>query len=236
MSISVESRLESVSAHLEYPPVPDMVAGVLRELRPTQVEARRRLVVAAAMAVVVILSTTALIPGVRDAVEGWFGIGGVEIERVDPFDVLPSGLSLGEPATVSEAEAIIDTALPGSALLGDPDAIFRDARRATLLFGSELPEDALMVTVFRGDLEPAIFKQLPDDTRMELVTINGEAGIWISGEPHAVQFIDEDGRFQEASGRLAGNSLLWEIGVLTLRIEGLSSLERAVEIANSFAP
>ena len=66
------------------------------------------------------------------------------------------------------------------------------------------------------------------------MVINGEAGIWISGEPHAVEFIDGDGRFQEDSGRLAGNSLLWEMGVLTLRLEGVSDLERAIEIAESF--
>lgn len=92
----------------------------------------------------------------------------------------------------------------------------------------------ISITVFRGDLEPALFKQLPDDTKMELAIVNGEAGIWISGEPHTVFFLDQDGRAQEARGRLTGNSLLWEMGALTLRIEGVATLERALEIAESF--
>ena len=234
MSVSLESRLQSVGAHIDYPPAPDVVAAVLRDTRPSRAPARRRLIAAVAVVVVVVAAVTALIPGARDTVKAWFGIGDLEIERVDPLDLLPSDLSLGDPATLPEAAGVIGMAVPGSDLLGFPDAVFVDPQRVTLVFGSELPDDALLLTLFRGDLEPAILKQLPDDTSLELVVISGEAGIWISGEPHAVEFIDGDGRFQEDSGRLAGNSLLWEMGVLTLRLEGVSDLERAIEIAESF--
>lgn len=71
---------------------------------------------------------------------------------------------------------------------------------------------------------------------MRICLLTDETGIWISGEPHAVLFLSEEGRVQEDSGRLVGNSLLWEMGVLTLRLEGVPDLERAIEIAESFTP
>jgi len=38
------------------------------------------------------------------------------------------------------------------------------------------------------------------------------------------------------SARLAGHTLIWPVGHLTLRLEGDLPLERAVEIAESAAP
>lgn len=243
--MTVDSRLLNLGAELDYPATPDFSTAVLRDISASRAPGRRRLLVAVAVVVATVTVVAALIPGVRETVKAWLGIGGVVIERVGPLDSSPttvsdsvdsplSGLSLGDPATLQEAASVIGMAVPASSMLGDPDAVYIDAQRATLTFGSQAPDETLLVTVFRGDLEPAILKQLPGDARLELVTINGEDGIWISGEPHAVLFFDEQGGLQEESGRLVGNSLLWEAGVLTLRLEGVVDVERAIEIAESF--
>lgn len=243
--MTVESWLLNLGAELDYPATPDLSTAVMRDISASRARGRRRLVVAVAVVVAVVTAVAALIPGVRETVKAWLGIGGVVIERVGPLDSSPTtvgdsadsplaGLELGDPATLQEAASVIGMAVPASGMLGDPDAVYIDAQRATLTFGSQAPDDTLLVTVFRGDLEPAILKQLPGNARLELVTINGEAGIWISGGPHAVLFFDEQGGLQEEPGRLAGNSLLWEAGVLTLRLEGVSDVERAIEIAESF--
>lgn len=240
----MESELLNLGTQLDYPPTPDLSAAVLRDIGRHRAPGQRRLVVAVAVVIAVVTVVAALIPGVRETVKAWLGIGGVVIERVGPSNSTPTtiedsplyGLELGQPGTLEEAAAVIEVAVPVSGVLGDPDAVYVDTRRATLVFGSRLPDETLLVTIFRGDLEPAILKQLPGDARLELVTINGEDGIWISGEPHVVLFLDDQDSLQEAEGRLAGNSLLWEAGVLTLRLEGVFDVERAVEIAESFIP
>jgi hypothetical protein len=68
---------------------------------------------------------------------------------------------------------------------------------------------------------------------VEEVTVGGEPGYWFSGEPHFFTYIDADGQFREERTRLAGNTLIWQRGDLTLRLEGQLPKEEAVRIAES---
>ena len=62
-------------------------------------------------------------------------------------------------------------------------------------------------------------------------------GAWIEGE-HVFDLysIDTDGEVGIASLRVAGDTLLWERADITLRVEGASNLEEALEIAGSMEP
>ena len=64
------------------------------------------------------------------------------------------------------------------------------------------------------------------------MTVNGQPGAWIE-EPHVVFFEDRRGRMRQSTGRLAGKTLLWQHGEVTLRLEGDLSKEEALRIART---
>ena len=59
--------------------------------------------------------------------------------------------------------------------------------------------------------------------------VRGVDGFWISGHPHDVVLRGSDGAFSPAALRLAGNTLLWEQGNVTYRLE--SGLDRAAAVS-----
>ena len=65
------------------------------------------------------------------------------------------------------------------------------------------------------------------------VTVGGEPGYWFSGEPHFFTYLDATGQVRDEQTRLAGNTLIWQRGDLTLRLEGQLSKEEALRIAES---
>ena len=68
---------------------------------------------------------------------------------------------------------------------------------------------------------------------VEQVTVGGEPGYWFSGEPHFFAYRDAAGTLREEQTRLAGNTLIWQRGDLTLRLEGELPKEEAIRIAES---
>ena len=224
----IEAALLDLGEAIDYPPTPDFVV-------PPD---RRRLPVLWAVAAVILVFAlvTMLVPAVRDRVTAWLGIRGVTIERsqaVDSVAQLPPGVLIGDPATL-EDPSIAFTPLV-AAELGDPGGVFvDDAGRVTLIYDDD--GTTLLLTQFVGDLEPAILKQVGVETEVEPAIVNGEPAIWIGDGPHAVFFVDRDGNVGEDRGRLAAPTLLWEVGEITIRLEGASSRERAVEIAESVEP
>ena len=69
------------------------------------------------------------------------------------------------------------------------------------------------------------------DAKVEPVDI-GDKGVWLE-EPHVLAFHDLEGSFRENTARLAGKTLLWQAGNVTLRLEGELSKEDALRIARS---
>jgi hypothetical protein len=70
-------------------------------------------------------------------------------------------------------------------------------------------------------------------TTVERVSVDGGVGIWITGAPHVLVYLDRDGRFRERPVRVTGSVLLWERGPLTLRLEGDLSKDEAARLARS---
>jgi hypothetical protein len=65
------------------------------------------------------------------------------------------------------------------------------------------------------------------------VTVDGERGVWITGKPHGFGFVDARGRAWFERLRLAGDTLLWQRGPLTLRLEGALSKAAALRVARA---
>jgi RNA polymerase sigma factor (sigma-70 family) len=160
-------------------------------------------------------------------------------------------LGLGQPVSLEAARPGLSFAplLPSLPELGPPDEAYAAADtpggRLTLLYRARpgLPEAgetgaALLVTEMRGSVGPAgtVTKLLGPQTRLEEVAVNGGRGYWIEGQAHVVFVRDSGGAVRDETLRLAGNTLLWEQGGLTLRLELAGSREQALRIAAAMAP
>ena len=91
-----------------------------------------------------------------------------------------------------------------------------------------------LLSQFRGSLErDFIQKSAGPRTTVEAVKVNGGLGFWIAGEPHEFVYVDERGQPAFETLRLASNTLVWEAGRETLRLEGEFTKEEALRIAES---
>jgi hypothetical protein len=158
-------------------------------------------------------------------------------------------LRLGRPVALDEAESLAPFPLLRSTIdaYREPDAAFvgePDGNQVTFVYVADADprpildaEVSLLIAQFAGQTMQdggAVFgKGIPPNVQVEPVMVNGGRGFWISGQPHAYFYRDEQGRMVEDSLRLAGNTLLWEQGEVTLRLEGAPTKADALEIANS---
>src|SRR5438132_8124962 len=148
----LERALSVVGLELDFPEELDVAPAVaaelaarparrplfrLRSLRlpvlrpPAVLRPAWQVVVAAVVAGLVAFSgVLAASPGVRQAVERWFGLGGVRIVRTPPPSTLPpvrrlgEGLDLGRPTTLADAERHLGQRILLPAGLGQPDAVY----------------------------------------------------------------------------------------------------------------
>jgi hypothetical protein len=164
-----------------------------------------------------------------------------------PAGPVGEGLRLGAPRTLEDvrAEAPFDILVPDE--LGPPDAIYLGGRelrgqvalvyepRPGLPASATLDGAGLLVTQNRGETDEGLAHKLVDAGLASVVAIDidGAPGYWISGEPHAFWYLAPDGTSIEDSGRLVGDTLIWERGGVLYRIEGAISREQALQIAAS---
>jgi hypothetical protein len=156
-------------------------------------------------------------------------------------------LGLGQRVTLEEARrrAGFPVLVPGAAGLERPDAVFFDPAlpgggRVDLVYrarpglpASSFTDAGLLITQFRGEPEPDFLKKITSAGIVQFVTVGGEPGYFFSGDPHYLSYRDASGQFRDEQTRLAGNTLIWQRGDLTLRLEGNLSMAEAVRIAES---
>ncbi len=250
----LEQRLSELGQAIQFPETPAFVVSVRRRLSPARPPYfdPRRLAIAAAILVVAIGALLAF-PTTRDAIAGFFGLKGVLIQRV-PSLASPGStrggsagqrLNLGQPSTFAAAQGALPYAIAYPHSLGPPDAVYLvqpvDRHAVALVWNpsQDLPQagktgvGALLIE-FPGRVQPDFFmKELGPDATLEPVNINASPGYWIGGKPHGFFFLDTQGVPQEDTFRLAGNTVLWDQGSLTIRIESGLSKAAALALANS---
>ncbi|MET9892781.1 hypothetical protein ABZZ47_21720 [Streptomyces sp. NPDC006465] len=203
--------------------------------------ARRRVLVAGLCGVLAVLVLT---PPVRAAVVDWFGFGGVEV-RYDPSAVPSAGARVpgcpGPSLTLAQAgrRAGFEPLVPDA--LGAPDSVTVTPEPGGRLLmslcwrehGHQVRIDAyparLDIGFTKTVREPPEWLRLHDDEEF------GDPALWFP-RPHLLSFwlVDADGDRFTRSERTAGPTLLWmHEGEVTLRLEGVSSRTRALEIARS---
>jgi hypothetical protein len=244
--LELEQELRALGARIEIPPAPD-VAGAVRaritaEPRRVLWPTRRALAIALT-GLVAALGAVMAVPQARTAILDWLGLRGVEIERVpERPKARPPGadLALGRRATLAEAREAVDFRLhvPSDPTLAEPDAVYYSTTHVSggyvaFVYGSGR-DVRLLITQFRARIEEDfVQKAAGPGTRIEAVTVDGGRGFWLEGEPHEFVFLAPDGEPIFETLRLATNTLLWESGAVTLRIEGDVTKEEALRIARS---
>lgn len=226
----IESQLRRLGDDLAYPETPD-IAGGITALVGGNGSGRSLRWLAVAAAAILVAIVVGLVPATREAVMSWLGVQGVRIERADVVGTAGQ-LDLGTPLAVEEAAAAVGFELAIPRALDEPGVAFVSGGMASFVYPSPEGSAELVLTQFEGDIEPVIVKQVPTDTAMSLVAVADVTAVWIEG-PHAIFFLPADGPATEDQPRLAGNTLLWQRGPITFRLEGAASLAEARHIAES---
>jgi hypothetical protein len=99
---------------------------------------------------------------------------------------------------------------------------------------SQFTHAGLLITEFQGSVDQdSVQKTGFPGTEIRSVTVNGAPGFWISGQAHEIAFLDANGRPFFESVHLAGNTLVWSRGEVTLRLECHCSEAQALRIAEA---
>jgi len=195
---------------------------------------RRWALVAAALVLLLAAGSLTALPGLRRAVADWLGLPGVRVERVESGRKLPSPAAtpkLGSRVSLAEAAAAVpyDIVRPKSVRNLE---VYLDGEAVTFVRRAPSGDIELLLTQFEGTLDGELVrKMLPPGSRLRSVVIGGRQGYWIAGDPHTVLYLDPFGEVRENTVRVAGNTLLWQRGRLTLRIEERTFDERCSSLA-----
>jgi hypothetical protein len=241
----LELALADLGRHIEFPPTPDLVPRLRERLaeRPgSRLGLTRRRGLGLAFALLVVsLAAVMAVPQTRGAILEFFHLRGVTIERVGELPTVPlerdfNKLFLGEEVSLDEARDRADFEIVVPEALGDPDGVYFQESppggMVSLVYGTPERPRALF-TQFRGSVEEVIFKKTAAGTQIDSVRVGGEPGYFLSGNPHDFSYLDRRGEFRQEIVRLAGNTLLWERGPLTLRLEADINQQEALKIARS---
>jgi hypothetical protein len=228
----------------EPPPAARRATGRLRRehLRPQRLRLRRA--VAVALVAGAVAGIAAVAPA-RTSILRFFHLGGVTVERVERIHlppVSPRGpLAPGREMSLARARARVSFPVLVPRRYQEPSHVIfygsdPPGGQVTLVYGS-LERPRLLVTEFLGMRVEGVFdKKAGRRTAVEQVRVGGGPGIWLGGAKHQFSFLDEGGMTRAYETRLAGNTLVWERGGLTLRLEGDLSKPAAIRLAESFVP
>ncbi len=239
----LEQALLAVGRDLDLPEAPDVVPAVLERIerpsrRPAWRFGRRELAVAFAVVLLAALAAVLAVPDARSALLRVLHLGGEQIELVDELPPAASELdetTLGEPVTLDEARR--RAGFPLRELRERPDRVYMLGTRPTVWFVYGPPGDVRLLVsqtprlVVDRDL---IAKKLAGQgTSIEETDVDGSPAFFLSGSPHAVLLLDENGEVLTDTIRLVGNVLIWQDDDTAFRLEGDFTKDEAVELGQS---
>ena len=232
----LDLALRELGRQVEFPSTPDLASAVRRQLGERRRAWWQRPLVVALAVLVVAVGAVLAVPPARSAILDWLGIGGAHITRVEKLPPAPAfgNLDLGRRVSLAEARRRAPWLLvPTAKGVGDPDQVGYSTAipggKVTLLWGTARAVH-LLLTEFRG--EAYIEKLVEPGTKVELLTVDGSRGAWVEGS-HVLVYRDQNGLTRDDTSRLAGKTLLWQRGDVTLRLEGDFSRAEALRIARS---
>jgi hypothetical protein len=255
----LEATLADLGERLAYPRPTRLAAAVrarLNEPRPRRwweavLAPRFAFAPALATLVLILVVSLAAVPEVRAAADEFLRLRGIDIFRTTATPSAPAASPAmpfpGQRVSLEEARSRAPfLRAPADARLGAPDHVYIDQTgagdRVTLVYvsrpGIPVSPDAgvsAVVVAFRAQIDESLLGKVGvAGTRIEEVTVNGGRGYWLEGTPHQFFYRDAAGNPSPETLRLAGNTLLWEQGGVTFRLEAQLAREDALRIATTF--
>jgi hypothetical protein len=229
--VELERDLRETGRLLAWPAEPDLVPSVrarLGEAAPRdRFFARRRVLVLALAVLVVAVGAAFAVPPARTAILRFFHIGG---ETIKVVDTLPNAPRLSPIAGLDGPMSAEDASeRAGFNLILPPKhgGIYADDGIVATYIAPRV-----VLTEARSELG-FTKKVAGQHTRIEPVRVDDHDGVWIAGAPHVVMYFDSNGLGRSKRVRIAGNTLVWAYGSVTLRIEGPITRARALGLAAS---
>ncbi|MEV6243262.1 hypothetical protein [Lentzea sp. NPDC051838] len=214
----LEAALRDLGHRIHVPEPPDVTHQVLTRINAPN--RRNRWLTALVAAATAFAIAFAVSPAVRAGVQHLLEFAGVEFVDEPPATTAPPLPS--QEVSLDEAKKQMPFEIHLPRQLGTPDKItVHEGRFVTLYYGD------LRLDQFDGTIQSTIGK-----------LINGEGveqigdKIWIP-YPHVFFYIDRNGQWHDEEPRGAGQTLLWQRGQVTMRLEGDLTKERALEISAS---
>jgi hypothetical protein len=247
---TTEAAVREMAAQFQYPPTPNIAAGVRRRLaagRPDlQVRGRRsRPLAFAAVALLLVLAAVLAVPPARATLAGLIRAGAVAILTgpaaapgssdlaVEGTPLADSLRAIAEPVTLARAAAEFPHPLQRPDTLGRPDEIYLHQGPqfdAVIFFwADEQRPERIAYAFYQID---AVHYASKGVSRLEEANVGGNQGFWLDG-PHYFLLPE---RTLELRLFVAGSVLVWWDGPVTYRLEGADSLEAALAIAESLRP
>lgn len=237
----LEQELVDLGRHLDY----GEGDGLVEAVRGRMTGAHHRgtsMWVKVAAAVLLALAIAVAVPPSRRALARWFGVGAVELRPV--ATTLPAGAS-DQTVPGSVPSSVANTAT-GALAAARKDLTFEPivaGPGAGQIVGVEtdprVPGGLVAITYDRFTLVelsgnpnavPMMVKLVPVDVTITPTNVNGTDALWIEGA-HEIAYIAPDGTVRKDTVRRSGNVLLWTVGSVTARVEGLTTLAEARQIA-----
>ena len=229
--LGLEQRLVDLGRELEWPGTPRFDLGFDR--RPERRARGGPLALALAVVVAVLGAVLALSPDARSAFLELFHLKGATVELVE---TLPAGRAAavrlrraGQPGGGRAARRLRARRPRGEA--GRDLRPRRPAGVARLRPGRQAKARALAAP--SGVWDGFVKKVGATGTRVEPVRVDGERGLFVSGDEHFVMFRDSNGAIRDDMTYLAGTVLLWNRGDLC---SGSRATSRANRRSRSPAP
>ena len=238
----IEELLARTGDRTAWPATPSMVPAVRARIttaeRPRAAAPVLRYAAAAAAVALVALGVILAMPASRDALAGLFDIEG---SRVEP---LPSAPASPPPASDIDGRATpvasIDDAASGAGFAPSLPGNQAPFAAYTVDYGSVsgivLAYEDYTLWQVRGDgtFDGAFEKGVPPPATIQDVSVNGLPARWVSGGPHVVAFVSNDGEWLDGTVRTVGdNTLIWRSGETLYRLETTLRLDDAVAIASA---
>lgn len=220
-------ELRSLGRSFDSPPPDALVDAVVARVaaspvpRRSWLQRRWRALVGGLTAVVLV---GALTPPVRAAVAEWLGIGAVEVRQgagPPPSSAPPPPGAAGMPLDQARATVAFPVEVP--AALGEPASVEVSADRRVVSMSWR--DGAVRLDQIAGALAPYFVKTVYDE--VVFTTVHGREALWL---PSAHEIVVSERRVPP---RLAGPTLLWTSGQVTMRLEGDLTMAEAVAIASS---
>ena len=226
------AELRALGDHLDVPPARDQRAAVRAGIARRKKTRRWRL-----WLIGVLVSVAAAIGAVEparatvvSAVGNLLRVAGIEVRTGPvtlPSSPSPSPLPFEGATTLDAARRAVRFPLRVPAALGEP-------REVTIADGARVVTFAYRDGRVRldqcdGTIDPIFLKQAPD---ARWVDVGADLGLWLPA-PHEVTYIDRNGVERSVTARLAGPTLIWSHSVVTYRLEGIATLDEALEVARS---